>query len=61
MQFMAVGAPNIRPFVPPKEPQVIFPFFSPNGESYLTMIERDDVVASINEITKDPVLIMKII
>jgi hypothetical protein len=30
--------------------QVRFPFFPPNGESYMTLFERDDVLQSINEI-----------
>ena len=42
-------------FVPPETPQVVFPFFAPNGESFLTLLDRDDVVKEINGITR-PVL-----
>ena len=42
---------NLPPFVPPVTPNVIFPFFEPNGESYLTMLGSDDMVYRINDIT----------
>ena len=41
---------DFPPFVPPAEPQVMFPFFQPNGESFLTLLGRDDVLERINEI-----------
>ena len=34
----------------PKSYQVSFPFFVPNGESHLNLLERDNVVAEINEV-----------
>ena len=42
---------DFPPFVPPQTPQVVFPFFAPNGESYLNLLGRDDVVKRINDIT----------
>ena len=30
--------------------EIIFPFFEPNGESYLNLLGRDSVVEAINEI-----------
>jgi hypothetical protein len=43
------------PFVPPAEPEVKFPFFEPNGESFLTLLGRDKLLEKINEfILPDP-------
>ena len=38
------------PFVPPAEPKVKFPFFDPNGESFLTLLGRDNLLKEINRL-----------
>ena len=36
------------PFDPKRLREVDFPFFSSNGEKYLTLLERDDLLSRVN-------------